>query len=171
MISLWLYSSHSDLFKSHWYWFIVSFLKKGDKYQALLFTAIAMFRLRGYIVHWVYFFSCAKCTLKEGNKCNTIENTLGPSLTVNIKSLDSTTCLIKRTQVATDNVSIDKDLSFLKNVDEMEQIQMSTITFSSKHHVTNHVLLILYIQFALLLVSNPTSTFSFSGHYDKKSRS
>ena len=155
------------------YWCNVYFLKCGDKYQAILLAAIAVFRLRAYIVHWhwVYFFSCSKCTLKEGNKCNTIENTLESSLTVNIESLDSTTCLIKRTQVATDNASIDKDLSFLQNVDEMEQIQMSTIIFSSKHHVTNHVLLILYIHFALSLVSNPTSTFSFSGHYYKRSRS
>ena len=90
---------------------------------------------------------------------------------MDIESLDSTTCLIKRTQAATDNASIDKDLSFLRNVDEMEQIQLSTITVSNQHHVTNHVLLILYIHFALSLVSNPTSTFSLSGHYYKRSRS
>ena len=81
------------------------------------------------------------------------------------------TCLIKRTQTATDNASIDKDLSFLRNVDEMEQIQLSTITLPNQHHVTNHVFLILYIHFALLLVSNPTSTFSFSGLYYKRTRS
>ena len=108
--------------------------------------------------------------MKEGNKCNAIENTLGSSLTVDIESLDSTACLIKRTQDATDNASIDKDLSFLRNVDEMEQIQLSTITLPDKHHVTNHVLLILYIHFALSLVSNPTSTFSFSCLYYKRTR-
>ena len=96
---------------------------------------------------------------------------MGSSLTVDIESLDSMTCLIKRTQTATDNASIDKDLSFLRNVDEMEQIQLSTITLPNQHHVTNHVFLILYIHFALLLVSNPTSTFSFSGLYYKRTRS
>ena len=77
---------------------------------------------------------------------------------MDIESLDSTTCLIKRTRAVTDNASIDKDLSFLRNVDEMEQIQLSTITLPNQHHVTNHVLLILYILFALSLVSNSTST-------------
>ena len=90
---------------------------------------------------------------------------------MDIESLDSTTCLIKRTQAATDNASIDKDLSFLRNVDEMEQIQLSTITVSNQHHVTNHVLLILYIHFALSLVSDSNSTLLFSGLYYKRTRS
>ena len=90
---------------------------------------------------------------------------------MDIESLDSTTCLIKRTQAATDTASIDKDLYFLRNVDEMEQIQLSTIILSNKHHMTNHVVLILYILFALSLVSNPTLTFSFSGPYYKRTRS
>ena len=90
---------------------------------------------------------------------------------MDIESLDSTTCLIKRTKAAADNASIDKDLSFLRNVDEMEQIQLSTITLPNQHHVTNHVLLILYIHFALSLVSNSTSTLLFSGLYYKRTRS
>ena len=131
-----------------------------------------MFLLRSYIIHCVYFFSSGNCTLKVSNKCDVIKNALGSSVTVDIESLDSTTCLIERTRAATDtDTSIDKDLSFLRNVDEMEQIQLSTITLSNQHHVTNHVLLILYIHFALSLVSDSTSTLLFSGLYYKRTRS
>jgi len=102
--------------------------------------------------------SCVICPMASENRCSfrpldssfdKLDSYPGGKGGIDIENLDK--CILRKTQVATNTKKKEKDVTFLRNIEEMEQLNLSRFALADRYHLTNHVILILMMAFSIIM--------------------